>query len=150
MVFKDDLMTGGVNGMESYFVAQVTTEEVRLLLEYVAQGFIGIDMHCSRASKETESAEHANESEAMVTMQMRDKDVTQLGERQTSLAHLYLCAFTTVDHVQFTPALNHLNGGKVSQRWQSTAASQYMQTEWLHYIPISSSEPSSRSIPRSL
>ena len=63
--------------------------------------------------QESEGAQHTDESETMVAMQMSYEDSTNLREAQTRTAQLYLCAFATVEKEQLATNLYHLCRGKM-------------------------------------
>ena len=55
-------------------------KEINLVLEHWPQFLRCMDMQGSRPSQQAEGGDHANQSEAMVTMQMGDEDMAQFGE----------------------------------------------------------------------
>ena len=66
---------------------------------------MGMDMEGGGTPQKSESRDHADKSEAMVTMQMRDKHPTKLGEMEMGLPQLHLRSFCTIKHQQ---AVSHL------------------------------------------
>ena len=59
-------------------------------------------------SQETESGYHTDKSEAVVAMQMCDKDMTQLGKPHPTTAQLHLSTFGAVEHKHLLTHLHHL------------------------------------------
>jgi hypothetical protein len=56
-------------------------------------------------------------------MNMGDKDVSQLIERQPGTAHLQLGTLATVDHEQLAVAFHHLHGREMAQSGQRASTS---------------------------
>ena len=55
----------------------------------------------------------------------------------TGTAQLHLCAFAAIHHEHLATHLHQLGGGFVFQGRQGTAASQYVNFEWLHDCQLS-------------
>ena len=96
-VVVDYLLPGGIHGMELYFIIETMAEQAHLELQHFFQFLRRIDLKTGRAPQEPERAQHANEPEAVVAMQMGDEDGTDLGEAQMGAPKLHLGAFAAVD-----------------------------------------------------
>ena len=82
-VFVHHLLNHGVHRYEVHLIFQIATERVHLLLHDSSQCCRRIHRQLSRTSQQSEGAQHADESEAMVAMQMGDEDGTDLGKPQS-------------------------------------------------------------------
>ena len=69
---------------------------------------MGKDVEWGGASQHAERGYHANKTEAVVAMNMRDEDCLYLCERHTKLSKLQLRTFSTVNHKEFSPYLHNL------------------------------------------
>jgi hypothetical protein len=67
-----------------------------------------MDMEGSSTPQQSEGGDHADQTEAVVTMQMGDEDPAELREVQMAFPHLRLCPFGTVEHQQPVPHLYEL------------------------------------------
>jgi hypothetical protein len=133
-VFVYDTLLGRVNWVKLNVIAHVATECVQHRSEQWAKSGFAIDMHARRAAKQTEGAEHADQTEAMVTMQVRNKDMAKLVERQPGAAHLQLCTLTAVYHEELPTTVDDLCRGVMMQGRQGASASKDMQSESFHDV----------------
>ena len=65
-------------------------------------------MQTGRAPQQSEGGDHADESEAVVTMQMGDKHMTEFREAHPAFTQLHLCALCTIEHQHLITHLDHL------------------------------------------
>ena len=109
-VFVDNLMLGGVDGMELNLIADVVVEEkVQLRLEHRLHLGRCMHMDSGRTPQQSEGREQSDESEAVVAVKMRDEDVTHLLERQLRASQLQLRPLAAVHHKQFAATLHDLH-----------------------------------------
>ena len=73
LILVDHLLKCRLNGMEHHLIFQSVTEHIHLCLQHRFQCRRCIDMQGSRTSQHTKGTDHTNQSEAVVTMQMRDE-----------------------------------------------------------------------------
>jgi hypothetical protein len=79
-VVIDNLLLRSVHCYKLYLIVQVTTEEIYLPLEDVSQLCRGIHRQLGRTPQQSESAQHTDESKAVIAMKMGDEDGTDLRE----------------------------------------------------------------------
>ena len=120
-ILVDHLTNRGVNRMELDLKAQVVGKEGDLFLKDRPQGLRGMDMERSRTPHQSEGGDHAYQSEAMVTVQMGDKDMSQLREADATSAELHLRPFSTVEHQEPVAHLHQLRGGIVTKGGKRTS-----------------------------
>jgi hypothetical protein len=65
-------------------------------------------MQTGRAPQQSEGGDHADESEAVVTMQMGDKHMTEFGESNPAFTQLHLSALSTIQHQHLFSHFDHL------------------------------------------
>ena len=122
-VFIDNLALGGIYGIEHHLETQIMGEELNLPIQFRPQCLWRVDVQFGGAPQQSEGGDHADETEAVVTMQMSDKHMPQLGEPQVALAKLHLSSLRTIQHQQLLTHLNHLRRGVMTKRRKCTATS---------------------------
>ena len=108
-ILVDDILARSVNGVKDNLIAQVTAEQCHLTVQHLFKLLVGVDMQLCRTSQETEGRNHAYQTEAMVTMQVRDKHMTYFREMHTQPAQLQLSTLATIHHKQFITQFNYLS-----------------------------------------
>ena len=88
--------------------AQVVGIERNLMFEFRSQSFRPMHVEGGNTSHESEGGDHADESEAMVAMQMGDEDMPQFGKSHPALTKLHLGALSTVEHQDLLTHLDNL------------------------------------------
>ena len=121
-VLIDHSVAGGVDGMELHLEAQVVSKEVYLAAQDGAERLRAVDMEGGRPPHQTEGGDHANEAEAMVAMQMGDKDMTQFGKPRMTPTQLRLRALCTIEHQQLLTHFHHLGGSVMTKGGKRTSA----------------------------
>ena len=107
-IFIHHTADGGIDGIEHHLEAQVVGEELDLSFEFRAQRRWRMHMQTSRAPQQSEGGDHADKSEAVVTMQMGDKHMTEFREAHPAFTQLHLCALCTIEHQHLITHLDHL------------------------------------------
>ena len=107
--------------MELDIISQVVCEESDLLLQNGAQLLRRVDVERCRPSHQSEGGDHANQSEAVVAVQMGDKDMPQLRETDTASAELHLRTLSTVEHQETVAHLHQLRGSIVTKGGKRTS-----------------------------
>ena len=107
-VFVNNLMTRGIDLIELHLIAQVAAEELYLLAQHVAKGGRPVDMERRRTAEQSECGNHANETEAVIAMQMGDKHMAELGETGMTATQLHLRPLAAVNHHQLATNLDKL------------------------------------------
>ena len=102
-----------IDFVKLYGVFHALAEEVYLGLKDVTKSCGSINVKGGCASEQSEGRDESHESEAMVTMQMGDEDVVQMGIFKVAAAQLYLAAFGTVYHEEFFADVEHLRRTKM-------------------------------------
>lgn len=121
-VLKDDLMLRSVNSMKLNTILKSITEKVHLRVKQRLEGFRRIDMQRSGAAKHAKGRDETDETEAMVTMEMRDEDGLDLRKADMRAPQLDLRSLTAVDHEELSPDLYDLRGREMFQGGQRAAA----------------------------
>jgi hypothetical protein len=119
-------MPRGVYGVERHIEAQIAGKESDLPFEHRSERLWPVHMKRCRTSQKAKRGNHTNQSEAMVTMQMGDEDMTQFGKTHMTTAQLHLRTLCTIEHEYLLPHLNDLRRGIVPERWECTAAPENM------------------------
>ena len=107
--------------MELDIITQVVCKETDLFVEDGTQFLRRMDVKRCRTSHQSEGGDHAYQSEAMVTVQMGDKDMSQLREADATSAELHLRPFSTVEHQEPVAHLHQLRGGIVTKGGKRTS-----------------------------
>ena len=131
-VFIDNLMDGCIDSMELDVVARVLAEERKLGFEHRSQFLRGMYMERCRSPQHAKSTEHAYQTEAVVAMQMRDKDMTQLGETHRSTTQLHLRTFATIYHELLATTVHDLRRCVMPKGGKRTSTPQDMYSERFH------------------
>ena len=128
-ILVDHLSLRGVYRMELDLEAQIVGVELYLMFEFWPQFSRSMHMEGCYAPHQPEGGNHTDESEAMVAMQVGDKDMSQFGKTHPALAQLHLGALGTVEHQNLLTHLDNLRrcvmpeGGKCT----STAKDMYLK-----------------------
>ena len=107
-IFIDHTANRRIYWVEHHLEPQVMCKELDLSFEFRTQSLWCMDMQASRTPQQTEGGDHANESEAVVTMQMGDKHMAELREAHSAFTQLHLRALGTIKHQHLVTHLNHL------------------------------------------
>ena len=94
--------------MELDIITQVVCKETDLFVEDGTQFLRRMDVKRCRTSHQSEGGDHAYQSEAVVAVQMGDKDVTQFRESHMTAPELHLRTLRTVEHKKFFAHLHNL------------------------------------------
>ena len=103
-----DCLLRCVNRMKHNFILQIIQEHLRLQIQQFLQLFGCIDMKGCSSSHQTESGNHADQTKAMITMKMRDKDRRNAAERLVGSSQLHLRSLTAINHKQLPSHLHNL------------------------------------------
>jgi hypothetical protein len=85
-ILVDHLSLRGVDRMELDTEAQVVSIELDLMFEFWSQCRWSMNVEGGNAPHKSEGGNHADESEAMVAMQVSDEYMPQFGETHPALA----------------------------------------------------------------
>lgn len=88
-----------------------------------------MDMQRCCTPQHAECGYHPDKPEAMVAMQMGNKNVANARETHARTTELYLGALSAVYHEHLVAQLYHLRRCIVAQRGQRTATPEYMYLE---------------------
>lgn len=124
------LVDSRIYRMEDDAEFKSVAEQLYGLIQNALQRRRRIDVEWGCTSKHSECGNHADESEAVVTVQMAYEYSLYSCKVDACLAQLYLCALTAVYHKQLSPYLHYLRGGKVLECRQRGAASENVYCEW--------------------
>ena len=131
-ILEDHLSLCGVNRMELDGEAQVVGIELYLMFEFRSQRLRSMHMKGGNAPHQSEGGDHADESEAMVAMQVGDEDMSQFGETHPALAQLHLCALGTIEHQNLLTHLDDLRRSIMPEGGKCTSTTQDMYLERIH------------------
>ena len=126
LVFVDDLALCGVYGVELNGKRQSIAKGVKLQFQYGLQFGRRIDAQHAGAAQQGEGGNQANQSEAVVAVQVRNEDAAQTRKFESGFPHLQLGSLTAVYHVQVFAQRQNLGAGLVQPGGQGTPAAQYM------------------------
>ena len=76
-VLEDHFVLARVDGVEDNLVLAIVRVVLQERREQTLQVRLGIDMHRLRALEHTQGRQQTDQAEAMVTMQVGDKDIIQ-------------------------------------------------------------------------
>jgi hypothetical protein len=107
-ILVDHLSLRGVDRMELDTEAQVVSIELDLMFEFWSQCRWSMNVEGGNAPHKSEGGDHADESEAMVAMQVGDEYMPQFGETHPALAQLHLRTLGTVEHQNLLTHLDDL------------------------------------------
>src|SRR5437868_6065783 len=94
--------------MKMQVVRKLRIGHTQLHFNDLLQGSGSIDMHFLPVREQAKRIDQANESEIMITMKVRNKDVRYLPSTHLVFDHLDLGAFTTIYKVIITIMRYHL------------------------------------------
>ena len=120
-VMINNCMLRGINRIEFHLKAQIVCEEGYLTVEDRSQFLRAIDMQRRRTSYESESGNHPNQPETVVTMQMGNKHMTQFGKAYLTTPQLHLRTLRTVEHEHLASHLDHLRRGVMTKGGKRTS-----------------------------
>ena len=128
-VFIDNGSRRGINRMELNLVFKSLTVGLHLHLQDGLQLRRSMDMQRCCTPQHAECGYHPDKPEAMVAMQMGNKNVANARETHARTTELYLGALSAVYHEHLVAQLYHLRRCIVAQRGQRTATPEYMYLE---------------------
>ena len=108
------------------------TEKIHLALYHIPQQFVSMNMKCGSTSQQAKGRNHAYQSKAVVTMNVRDKNMANLCKTYMTTAKLHLCTLAAINHKQLFSHLDNLGGREMAKGGQRTATPQYMYSEGFH------------------
>lgn len=120
------------NGVEHYLIGRPTAEEVEPRTQQTLERGMSPHMERSRAARQGQGREQADEAEAVVTMEMGEEYVTEAAELLVGAAELQLSPFAAIDHEEFLAEIDQLRRRHVPQRRQGTATTQNVNVELFH------------------
>ena len=120
--------------MELHFVGHALTEVGEPRTHQRLQLGESVDVQRGCTTKESERRNEPYQPEAMVAMQMRDKDVSETRETESCSAILALRTLTTINHIEFVSQVDDLRGGIVARRGFCRATSEDMYFKFFHFV----------------
>ena len=82
---------------------------------------------------ESQRGYQSHKTETMVGMKMRKKNVSDFGLRYLPLEETSLRTFPAIDQKQIASEIDHLGGRQMSQGRLSRPATEYFDTESIHF-----------------
>ena len=117
LVVVDNRFALCIDGMEHHIIFQLVAKQLLLHLQQGFECLMGINMKRCGTAQHTKGAHHADKPQAVVAVEMRDKDGLNLHEVDASLAQLQLRSLTAIHHKLLVPERYHLRRGVVVHRW---------------------------------
>ena len=114
-VLIDRLFLCGINRIKNNFKPQIMGKELNLTIQFLSQCLWCMNMQTGRTSQKPKGGNHANQSETVVSMKVRDKDMTQFCKTDTALTQLHLCPFRAIQHQHLITHLHHLRRGVMTK-----------------------------------
>ena len=92
-------------------IGQLDVGDLKLQLYNVLQNGRRVNIHLLRPAQKAHAGEHAYETEIVIPMEMRNKDVIDLAATDLVLGHLHLRPFPTVYQEDLILHRDHLGSG---------------------------------------
>ena len=135
-VFVDQRVSLDRKFVDLYLIRHSLTEEIQLRAQQGFQRCRRINVQRFGTSQQPESGNQTDQTETVVAVQMRNKDMVQARELQTRAAQLQLGPLAAINHKEFVAHIHHLCRGIVAHRWQCRTATQNIDFEFFHRTPI--------------
>ena len=121
-VLEDNFALTRIDGMEDDLVCHLIAMIVQQRLHQLLQIRRCVDMQRLRTPHHTEGGDEADQSEAMVAVQVGDEDVIQPRRTECHTPEPNLTALAAINHERLVAEFQHLTGGGVLECGQGTAA----------------------------
>ena len=112
------------------------TEEVNPGFHQFLERGVSVDVQWLGSAQERKRGNQWHQSQNMVAVQMRQKDVRKFAELQMIPSHRKLRAFSTINHEKFLAQVNHLCAGIVAQRWKRASTTKNVDFKLFHKAKI--------------
>jgi hypothetical protein len=122
-VGEDDGFPTRIDSVKNDFVADVLEVVIHLGTHQFFEVRVRVNMQRLCPSHHIERGNESDESEAMVTVKMRDKNRIETGSLEVHLPHRQLDTLATIDEKRLVAQVENLSGRRILKRGQGTTCS---------------------------